>query len=296
MDFHLKYIDAHGIRLAYFETEERTPSNKTLLLVHGLGCHARSWDATLELLKPSQRTICVELRGHGRSEKRKPYRWDQFGKDLCSFIQVMDLNSIVAVGHSLGGHALIQAAALLTSRFWALVLLEPVVFNPIAYSDAAYPKMFGSPEEHPYAKRRLLWNSMEEWMEFIKVRNPFKLWDFAVLQDHCKYGIEPADNGQFKLCCPPLVEAEASIHTTDTNVHPLLPSVRVPTTVVRAKSAPGFRHPKDTIHSVTWPQLAENLPQGTDKQLDEVSHFIPMQRPDVVASELDVYLRDKQNK
>lgn len=294
MELQLKHIDAHGIRLAYFESAEGSTTSKTLLLVHGLGCHARSWDATLKLLNTKHRTICVELRGHGRSEKRRPYRWDQFGKDLCSFIQVLDLHSIVAVGHSLGGHALLQAAALLTSRFASLVLLEPVVFNPIAYSDSAYPKMFGSPEEHPYAKRRFVWNSTDEWMEFIKDRTPFKLWDSSVLHDHCKYGIEPAEDGQFRLCCPPLVEAEASIHTTDTNVHPLLPSVNVPTTVVRAKSAPGFRHPKDTIHSVTWPQLAENLPQGTDKQFDEVSHFIPMQRPDVVANELIFCLGDRE--
>jgi pimeloyl-ACP methyl ester carboxylesterase len=133
---------------------------------------------------------------------------------------------------------------------------------------------------------------MDEWMEFIKDRNPFKLWDSAVLHDHCKYGLEPADNGKSKLCCPPLVEAEASIHATDTNIHPLLPSVNVRTTVVRAKSAPGIRHPNDIIHSVTWPKLARHLPQGRDKQLDEVSHFIPMQRPDVVANELKLCLRD----
>ncbi len=294
MDLRLEQVDAHGIKLAYFESTKNTPSDRTLLLVHGLGCHARSWDATLELLNTSHRTIVVELRGHGRSEKRKPYRWDQFGKDLCSFIEVLDLHSVVAVGHSLGGHALLQAAALLTRRFEGLVLLEPAVFNPIAYSDATYPSSFSSPEEHPYARRRFLWDSAEEWMEFLKDRTPFKLWDFAVLHDHCKYGLEPADNHQFKLCCPPLVEAEASIHTVDTNIHPLLPSVDVPTTVVRAKSAPGVRHPKDTIHSITWPQLAENLPFGTDKQLNEVSHFIPMQRPDLVVRELSVYLDDQE--
>ncbi len=292
MNLDLKHIDAYGIRLAYFESEG-SQRDKTLLLVHGLGCHARCWDATLKILDTPYRTICVELRGHGRSEKQRPYRWDQFGKDLCSFIQVLNLNSIVAVGHSLGGHALLQAAAVLTRRFESLVLLEPVVFNPLAYSDTAYAKAFGSPEEHPYAKRRMLWNSPQEWLTFLKDRTPFKLWDSQVLHDHCRYGVEPAAEGEYQLCCPPMVEAEASIHSADTSVHPLLPSVDVPATVVRAKSAPGFRHPKDTIHSVTWPQLAENLPRGRDKHLDEVSHFIPMQRPDVVASEVDYYLRDQ---
>lgn len=295
MDLLLRYIDAHGIRLAYFESKEQPTTNTTLLLVHGLGCHARSWDSTIKLLNASRRTICVELRGHGRSEKRTPYRCDQFGKDLCSFIQELDLQSIVAVGHSLGGYALLHAAALLTLRFEALLLLEPAVFHPIAYSDAVNPKMYGSPSEHPDAERRSLWGSTEEWLEFIKDRTPFKLWDSEVLSDHCKWGLEPAGNGQLKLCCPPQVTAEATMHMTDNNIHLLLPSVNVPTTVIRAKSAPVFRHPKDTVHSVTWPQLAENLPQAIDKQLDEVSHFIPMQRPDVVARELSVYLGDKED-
>ena len=294
MDLLLKHVDARGIRLAYFETKDQPTTNTTLLLVHGLGCHARSWDSTIKLVNTSHRTICVELRGHGRSEKRTPYRWDQFGKDLCSFIQELDLHSIVAVGHSMGGHALLQTAALLTRRFKALLLLEPTVFHPIAYSDVTNPKLYGSLENHPHDERRYLWSSTTEWMESIKDRIPFKLWDSEVLHDHCKWGLEPADNGQLKLCCPPQVKAEATLYTTHNNIHSLLPSVNVPTTVVRAKSAPVFRHPKDTVHSVTWPQLAENLPQATDKQLDEVSHFIPMQRPDVVARELSVYLGDKE--
>ncbi|MCY4142976.1 MAG: alpha/beta hydrolase [Gammaproteobacteria bacterium] len=292
MNLKLNHVDAYGVQIAYFESQSGSCSDKTLLFVHGMGCHARCWDATLKLLNTSYRTICVELRGHGRSEKRRPYSWDQFGKDLSSFIQVLDLNPIVAVGHSLGGHALLQAAAVLTRRFEALFLLEPVVYYPDAYSDSAFASAFDSPEDHPFARRRLEWNSSEELLAFLQDRNPFKLWDAAVLRDHCTYGLEPAADGQYQLCCPPLVEAEIALSVTDTNVHPLLSFVDVPVTIVRAKSAPGFRHPKDTIHSVTWPQLARNLPQGTDKQLDDVSHFIPMQRPDVVACELNAYLQD----
>ena len=290
MDLQLKHVDAYGIRLAYFESQNGSHSEKTLLLVHGMGCHARCWDESLKILNTPYRTVCVELRGHGRSEKRGPYRWDHFGKDLCSFIQALDLKAIVGVGHSLGGHVLLQAASVLSRRFESILLLEPVVFDPVAYSDAAFVKAYDSVEEHPYAKRRILWNSPQEWFTFLKDRSPFDLWDSAVLRDHCKYGIEPTTNGRYKLCCPPIVEAETTIHFAGTSVYPLLPSVNVPATVVRAKSVTGIRHPSDTLHSLTWPKLAENLPQGRDKYLEEVSHFIPMQRPDIVAIELDAHL------
>ena len=290
MDLQLKHVDAYGIRLAYFESREVSHGETTLLLVHGMGCHARCWDESLKILDSPCHTICVELRGHGRSEKQGPYRWDHFGKDLCSFIQLLNLKAIVGVGHSLGGHVLLQAASVFSRRFESILLLEPVVFDPVAYSDAAFTKEYDSAEEHPFAKRRMLWNSPQEWMNFLKDRNPYKLWDSAVLRDHCRFGLEQTADGQFKLCCPPIVEAETTIHFARTSVYPLLPSVNVPATVVRAKSVTGIRHPSDTLHSLTWPRLAEYLPHGRDKYFEEVSHFIPMQRPDIVASELRAHL------
>ncbi len=277
-------VEINGCRLAYFHTQRAIPAEQTILMVHGMGCHARVWDATLRALTSSCAVICVELRGHGRSEKRGPYRWDSLGRDLCTFIRTLELRSITAVGHSLGAHLLLQAAAILSTRFDALLLLEPVVLDPRAYSA---PQLFDAPEEHPYASRKAVWNSPEEWYQAIRDREPFKLWNTEVLWDYCRYGLEETANGMYQLCCPPLVEAEIALSRAAAGIHSLLDSVEVPATVVRAEVASGGRHPMDNIHSTTWTKLADHLPQGTDKYHPELTHFVPMQSPEFVARELN---------
>ncbi len=286
------YVDVNGIRLAYLERAGTSSRASTILFVHGVACHAHDWDATLRRLDAAHTAICIDIRGHGRSEKTGPYGWSQFGSDLCSFIQELRLTSIVGVGHSMGAHLLLQAASVYSKRFEALLLFEPAVFSPQAYASARQLKLFDSPEEHPFAKRRDEWESPQQWFDAIRNRGPFKLWSEEVLRDHCLHGLEKSENGRFRLCCPPLVEAEASLKCADTDVHNLLSSVNMPVKVFRAKTARGLRHPLDNVHSVTWAQLAQNIAQGSDIHLPELSHFMPMERPDLVAMELTTTLNE----
>ena len=281
-----KYISVNGVRMAFVERTGSDESAPTGLFVHGLGCHSRDWDATLRLLDPSQSVICVDFRGHGQSEKTGPYSWSQLGSDLCAFIHSLNLESIIGVGHCLGAHPLLQAAAVLNKRFKALLLFEPAIFAPRAYVAAGQFRMFDSPEEHPYAKRRAAWDSPRQWFDTIRNRSPFDLWSEEVLWDHCQHGLERTEPGRYELRCPPLVEAETSLECASTDIHPMLSSVDVPVKVFRGKSARGIRHPLDTIHSLTWPKLAQSLRHGSDVQLDDLSHYIPMERPELVAEEL----------
>ena len=281
-----KYLTVNGVRMAYVERTGSEESTTTGLFVHGLGCHARDWDATLRRLDSSQSVICVDFRGHGQSEKTGPYSWSQLGSDLCAFIHGLNLESIIGVGHCLGAHPLVQAAAVLNKRFKALLLVEPAIFAPRAYAAAGQFKMFESPEEHPYAKRRADWDSPRQWFDAIKNRSPFDLWSEEVLWDHCQHGLERTEQGRYELRCPPLVEAETSLECASTDIHPMLSAVDVLVKVFRGKSARGIRHPLDTIHSLTWPQLAQSFSNGVDIQHPELSHYIPMERPELIAEEL----------
>ena len=292
MNLELKHVDLKDVRLAYFESDRSESNDRVLLFVHGLACHARSWDATLKLFDQPERIIAVELRGHGRSEKKGPYSWKQFGDDLQAFIEALNLTSIVGVGHSMGGHSLLQAAGQLPNRFASLLLLEPVVFEPLVYERAKTLRLFDSPEEHPIARRRNQWASPEEWMQIVSEKMPFKLWDPDVRWDHCQHGLMRTDSGDYELRCPPLVEAEAAMNRADTDIHPFLPNITVPATVIRGKIAQGLRHPMDNIHSCTWPNLAHSLLHGQDHHFPELTHFIPMQRPDLVAQELQKLIQN----
>lgn len=287
-------VVVNNVRLSIFRTTQHDVERPAILFVHGVACHARNWDAVLRHLDTTHPIVCVELRGHGRSEKQGPYGWGQFGSDLCGVIQTLELSDVIGVGHSMGGHLLLQAASVLSRKFRALLLFEPAVFAPSSYISSQQVKLFDSPSEHPFARRRAIWDSPDAWFDKIRDRTPFNLWTEEALRDHCQHGVESTSDGQYQLRCPPIVEAEASLACADTNVHSLLNSIDVPVKVYRAKVASGFRHPMDNVHSVTWPRLAEHLPQGTDVLLPDLSHFIPMQRPDLVTLELTKCFRETE--
>ncbi len=277
-----RYVQANGVSLCCFEwpaTPERR-HEPAVLLVHATGFHARCWDQVVAHL-PGRHVYAVDMRGHGRSDTRGPLSWDTFGEDLSELATALGLDGAIGVGHSMGGHSLVQAAAAHPGAFRELLLLDPVIFPPDWYTPGQPP---GDYREHPTARRRNQWPSWQAMFERFRDRSPFRDWDPAVLEDYCRWGLLPDEAGDgYVLACPPWVEASIYVNSLGADVHPLLPGITVPVTVVRAKSPPAERESMDFSSSPAWAGLAAAFPQGRDLHLAERSHFIPMEDPGLVA-------------
>ena len=144
----------NGVRLCWFESHPELASGETCLLLHATGFHARCWDAVVKVLGPMH-VIALDLRGHGRSENTGPFTWDTFGADVAAFVQELDLTEIVGVGHSMGGHCLVQAAYQAPNRFTRLVLVDPVIMDPDLYRGVSEQATFvDSNGAHPVARRK----------------------------------------------------------------------------------------------------------------------------------------------
>lgn len=274
-------IALRDVELAYFEWGEPAAA-PTVLLIHATGFHARCWDGVVRALgDQAGHMLALDLRGHGRSSKVGPYPWNTFGADVAAFVEALQLEGLLGVGHSMGGHALVQAAAELPSRFAQLLLVDPTVLDPTAYRQVPG---FASAEEHPVSRRRNRWQSAEQMIERFHDRRPFSLWKPEVLADYCRYGLEPAADGDgFVLCCPPLVEASIYLGSAGSDVHEQVAALRHPVTVLRAGNGRVRQGAMDFSRSPTWPNLAAAFANGRDVHLPELTHFIPMQRPDIVA-------------
>lgn len=284
--------DFHGsqVRLTYFQwgargnTDAEARDAPTVLLVHATGFHARCWDRTVAALPDGYRAVAVDMRGHGRSDKHAPYVWATFGRDLEELVRGLGIRDAIGVGHSMGGHCVTQVAARVSDAFRRLVLVDPVIFEPAAYPADRY-RGYDAAEDHPVARRRDLWASWEEMYERFRDRHPFSLWRPEVLEDYCRYGVLPrADGAGYELACPPLVEASVYLGNTQTDVHDLIPCVTQPVVVMRARARSPEDLPElDFSRSPTWPGLADAFPDGRDVYLPELTHFIPMQDPELVA-------------
>lgn len=278
-------VASGDVELACFEWHpELRGQGPTLLLVHATGFHARCWDPVLARL-PAHHGVAVDMRGHGRSTKLAIEHWGDLGRDLACVVEALDLHDVVGVGHSMGGHALCDTAALQPERFLRLLLLDPVIASPDAYG-GGWKISMPDGEPHPTAKRKRHFDGPEAMAERFRDRDPFACFTPDALRAYCEHGLLPSSDGDgFELACPP--EVEASVYMTSRSNPEVYQSIRaltIPVLVVRAKLPPPDRTLMDFASSPTWPGLAGAFANGRDLHLAEHSHFLPLEIPERVAA------------
>ena len=268
------FVDIEGGPLAVFEREGVDPP---ILLAHATGFHARCWNQIIARI-PDRRCVAIDMRGHGLSFKEPPYTWRQFGKDTAGLARQLRLHGATGVGHSMGGHSLTLAAALVPGAFAELILIDPVIMPRALYTGRHR-------ELHFARKRRNHWRSPHEMFERFKDRPPFMHWDQAVLRDYCDYGLlhDPAGHG-YVLACPPEIEASIYEASTlhDADIYDEIAKIEAPVTVIRAARFMPSEGPMDMAASLTARDLAGHFRQGRDVEVPH-SHFIPMEAPQKVA-------------
>ena len=115
-----------GTKLAY---EERGAGKPAFVFVHGWTCDRSFFAPQAEHFALRHRVVSVDLRGHGESDKPQgPYPIAAYADDIAYVIEQLGLSKPVAVGHSMGGIAVLQLAAAHPDRVAAIVMVDPAPF------------------------------------------------------------------------------------------------------------------------------------------------------------------------
>ncbi len=282
------YTHVNGVNLCWFEWGPEYKEQGTILFLHATGFHARCWDKTIEQL-PGKHIISIDMRGHGRSDNTFPFSWDKFGTDLTEFLVALELQKVIGVGHSMGGHAMVQAAASEPGAFSSLVLVDPVIMVPEMYVEAIpeHTAWLSEEGEHPVARRKNYFDSADSMFANFQGRGSYGLWREDVLMDYCTYGLVSNPEGDgYVLACPPQVEASIYMGSAGTDVYDQIHKIGIPVKILRAKPRDPESQEMDFSTSPTWEGLAAEFEQGTDIYLPELTHFIPMQEPALVATHI----------
>ena len=105
---------AEGMRLRIIDRQPTAldTSLPPVLLVHGLASNARMWDgAGSALSRQGIRSVAVDLRGHGRSDKPDDgYDFSTVVGDLAALLETLGIARAVFVGQSWGGNVVVHAA------------------------------------------------------------------------------------------------------------------------------------------------------------------------------------------
>ncbi len=232
-----------------------------MLLIHGSGMSARSWEN--QLRHPhALRMIAVDLPGHGASHSRPGASVDEYAAAVAELLIALDCGPVVVVGHSLGGSIAIALAARHPTLVRGLVLIASCVRLPLVDSVGERLVAF-----LPGPLRRLVFFSMAKKVLFAP--------------DAPEEAIAVAMR-DLRACRPETIMSDVrAARAMDLTEHAA--ALDVPTLVLAGG--------RDRL---TTPALAERLSaliRGSRlKIVDDVGHMLPMEAPELVNREIATFV------
>lgn len=127
---YLRYVQVDGIKMRYIDTEDARKKS-VLLLIHGLGGSADSWNYNTDDLSKKARVIAIDLPGFGLSDKpRIDYTIRFYTETVAKFIGLLGIGSVSILGSSLGGQIAAEIAINYPTLVRRLVLVSPAGSPP----------------------------------------------------------------------------------------------------------------------------------------------------------------------
>jgi pimeloyl-ACP methyl ester carboxylesterase len=260
-----------GVDLALHDLGGR---GRPLLISHATGFHGRCYAPLAGALADDFHSRAVDYRGHGASTRPSGWAggaldWRGCGDDaVVTAGTIAPGGDLVAFGHSMGGAALLMAAARRPGLFARLVLFEPIVYPP--------PDPLPDPEEFPLVvgarRRRPRFDSYTAAYENFASKPPLSWFDPAALRAYVDHGFRPVDpdlaDGEVELRCSPAFEAATFAGSMTNGVWDLLPSIETPVLVLAGAH-------EDDQPSRIAPLVAEALPNAEFISLPHMTHFGP---------------------
>lgn len=250
-----------------------------LIFVHANGFNARTYRTILSPLAERFHILAVDLRGHGAT--RLPTQtegragWKAFRDDLLALLPFVAAGPVVMAGHSMGGTSSLLAAAAQPGAVRALVLFDPVLMPEAGAADPA--AIAQSPMVQGALRRRPGFSSRAEALAAYAGRGAFRTWSQDQLADYVADGFQAVDGGGVTLSCAPAWEA-SNFASYDPDAFDALLATPCPTRILRAEIGSTCRVDAH-LERLTAAGVAVETIAGA-------SHFLPMERPDLVREAL----------
>lgn len=122
-----QWVELGAARVRYLEGGQ----GPALVFCHGNSSGADAFRPLIEQLAGSFRCLALDFYGHGGSTIPDASRCsvEGYAEMLCRFLQVLEVGACVLVGHSLGGHAAIEALPRVGGAVCGLVCISSPPFS-----------------------------------------------------------------------------------------------------------------------------------------------------------------------
>jgi 3-oxoadipate enol-lactonase len=251
-----------GARLTYTELGPR--GGIPLLFLHGWLADGGIWAPVTARLARHHRTIALDLRGFGESKDAPgPYRVETLADDVSALIAALDLDPLVAIGHSMGAGIAQRFAIDRPDAVEGLVLVAPVPPGGMPLSPAALQLFREVPGDAA---------KTAAWLGKLTYREPTSA--VVALMRRAAAAVRTG------------VALESLASWTALDFAADVATIETPTLVL----APAYDRPMT-------PQLARervaDLIEGSRFEIvPEAGHYVPLERPEAVAEAIERFVMD----
>ncbi|MBI9049425.1 MAG: alpha/beta hydrolase [Anaerolineaceae bacterium] len=125
---HRNIVNLNGIEIFYFDTKSK---GKVILCLHGRWGRAETWVDFIQQYGDKYRIIAPDQRGHGLSGKPvAKYTTEEMAADVVALLDELKIESVLLVGHSMGGSIAGYLAANYPKYVDALAILDKSAAGP----------------------------------------------------------------------------------------------------------------------------------------------------------------------
>ena len=278
-------------RFGDFSVLHREPTGGETVSVHfahATGFNAETYRVFAEGLDSALELYMMDARGHGMSEATanpsKLRSWRPYRQDLEPFVESLR-QPVILSGHSFGATVSMELAARRPDLVQGLVLVDPVIVPPRLIPMMAVTRTLGlSQRMVPIAKmaarRRMEFPSKAAAVENYVGKGAFRTWPRDWIEAYVDGGTVATDAGTVRLSCDRAWESKSFASAT-VDPYRALRRVRCPIGLItRKESAPPFTDEARDAFMRCRPETRLLV-------LEEATHFIPMEHPDIVVQEIE---------
>lgn len=139
----IKKVDVDGTMISYREAGPEGYVGAPILLVHGFLVHSGCWGKVMDRLSGKYRVLAPDLPGCGQSDylPGKAGSFVHFATFLNRFLEVLEVESAMYFGHSMGGCIGIIACSMFPKRFTRAIFSDPTAYPFKAPFKGRLPKI-----------------------------------------------------------------------------------------------------------------------------------------------------------
>jgi pimeloyl-ACP methyl ester carboxylesterase len=187
------FVGVNGVKLHYLDWGEK---GETLLFLAGMGCSVHIFGKFAPRFTDKFHVLALDRRGHGDSDyPESGYDPDTLTEDLRQFLNALNIDRVILVGHSLAYIELSRFAVLYPERVLKLIFLDAAYDNSSPEQKAVF-------EKNPMPKMMPAWpdeyfDTVDDYIATVKRLYPSlaAIWG-EVMEEQTKHTVKTTLEGK----------------------------------------------------------------------------------------------------